>query len=239
MGASRPWPALLAISALALVFAVIAGVSASAAGSELTRGPNAAEVRQAAADEVARRWWIWPAGRIFPGSLPYVAEQGGMEKALRVGVSTRTSCSAAVDEALRRALRDAGCEAVLRATYLDALEGVVVTIGLAVFPDHMRAAAAQRVFPRAGRASPGLRALAFPGTVADRFTAAGRQYSYSRQAGPYVVVVTAGQVDGRPARAVGRQRDTLFSFTVDLADRVLTTISTPVNPDCSAKEWRC
>jgi hypothetical protein len=98
-----------------------------------------------------------------------------------------------------------------------------------------------QVLPRAtaGKPSPGLRALAFPGTVADRFTAAGRQHSYARQAGPYIVVITAGQVDGRPARAVGRQRDTLFTFTSDLADRVLKTIATPVAPDCSAKEWSC
>ena len=239
MGESRAWPALLVTSALALIFALIAGVSASAAVAELTRGPSPAEVRQAAADEVARRWWVWPAGRVFPATLPYVTEQGGTERAHRVGVSTRTSCASAVDAPLRRKMRDEGCQAVLRATYLDALEGVVVTIGVAAFPDTARAAAAQAAFAKGGAPSPGLRALSFPGTVADRFTASGRQHGYAREQGPYLVLITAGQVDGRPARAVGRQRSTLFAFTTDLADEVLTAIATPASPDCSAKEWRC
>jgi hypothetical protein len=226
-------------SALALICAVVAGVSASAAGAELTRGPSIAEIKRASADEVGRRWQIWPAGKIFPDSLPYVTEQGGTEKARRIGVSARTDCQAAVDAALRRAMRNARCEVILRATYLDALEGVIVTMGLAAFPDRTSAEAARTAFPHAGKPSPGLRALAFPGTVADRFTSAGRQHGYTRQEGPYVVIVTAGQVDDRPARAVGRQRDTLFTFTADLADRVLAGIATPLPPDCSAKEWRC
>src|SRR5690606_27534161 len=39
--AVRTWPVLVVASALALVLAVIAGMAASAAGAELTRGPNA------------------------------------------------------------------------------------------------------------------------------------------------------------------------------------------------------
>ncbi|MFC4587478.1 hypothetical protein [Sphaerisporangium corydalis] len=239
MSESRTWPSLVVASALTLVCAIAAGVAGGAAGAELTRGPSPAEIRQASAEETARRWQVWPAGKIFPASIPYVAEQGGKENARRVGISTRVECSAAVDAALRTALKAAGCRAVLRATYLDALQGVVVTIGVAAFPDQASALAARAAFPPGGAPSPGLRALAFPQTVADRFTAAARQASSLDQAGPYLVLTTAGQVDGRPARSVGHQRSTIFAFASDLEDRVLTTLATPARPDCSGKDWQC
>lgn len=239
MSESRARPALVVASALTLICAVVAGVSAGAAGAELTRGPSAPELQQASAEESARRWQVWPAGKIFPALLPYVAEQGGKEYARRVGISSRTECSAAVDAALRAALKAAGCQAVLRSTYLDALQGVVVTIGVAAFPDQASAMSARAAFPPGVEPSPGLRALAFPQTVADRFTAAARQSSSLAQAGPYLVLTTAGQVDGRPARSVGHQRSTIFAFTADLEERILTTLATPTRPDCAGKDWQC
>ncbi|WP_248963678.1 hypothetical protein [Sphaerisporangium perillae] len=239
MSESRAWPSLVVASALTLICAVVVGVSAGAVGAELTRGPSTAELQQASAEETARRWQAWPAGKIFPATLPYIAEQGGKEYARRVGISSRTDCAAAVDAALRGALKAARCQAVLRATYLDALQGVVVTVGVAAFPDQASALAARAAFPPGGVPSPGLRALAFPQSVADRFTAAARQASSLAQAGPYLVLTTAGQVDGRPARSVGHQRSTIFAFTSDLEERVLTTLATPARPDCAGKDWQC
>ncbi|MCT9932557.1 hypothetical protein N5079_20360 [Planotetraspora sp. A-T 1434] len=239
MGETRTWPALLVASALTLICAAVAGVAATAAGAELTRGPSAAEIRQASATEVSRRWALWPAGRIFPPTLPYTGEQGGGETARRVGISSRIDCRAAVDAALRKAVLAAHCHAILRATYLDALQGIVVTIGVAAFPDAASAAAAKAAFPRNGGPYPGLRALAFPGTVTDRFTAGGRQAGTVRQAGPYVVMSTVGQVDGRPARGVGSQRPTMFSFTGDLVGNIAATLTAPASPDCAAREWQC
>jgi hypothetical protein len=236
---SRAWPSVVVASALTLIFAVVAGVAGGVSGAELTRGPSDAEIKQASVEETARRWQVWPAGKIFPAALRYIAEQGGEESARRVGVSTRTDCAAAVDAALRPALKEAGCRAVLRATYLDALQGVVVTIGVAAFPDQPSALAARAAFPPGGVPSPGLRALSFPHTVADRFTAAARQASSLAQAGPYLVLTTAGQVDGRPARSVGHQRSTIFAFTSDLEERILTTLATPARPDCAGKDWQC
>ncbi|MEU9888337.1 hypothetical protein [Sphaerisporangium sp. NPDC051011] len=227
------------VGVMALIFAVVAGVAGGAAGAELTRGPSAAEVQQASHEEMARRWQSWPAGKVFPPLLPYVAEQGGQENARRVGISSRTDCSAAVDVELRAALKAARCRAVLRATYLDALQGVVVTIGVAAFPDQASALRARAAFPPGGVPSPGLRALAFPRTVADRFTASARQASSLAQAGPYLVIATAGQVDGRPARSVGRQRSTIFAFTTDLEERIVRTLATPARPDCAGKDWQC
>ncbi|WP_214412702.1 hypothetical protein [Sphaerisporangium fuscum] len=239
MSEFRAWPSVVVASVLTLVCAIVAGVAGGAAGAELTRGPSSAELRRASAEETARRWQVWPAGKIFPALLPYVSEQGGQENARRVGISSRTDCAGAVDAPLRTAFTAARCRAVLRATYIDALQGVVVTLGVAAFPDQASALAARAAFPRGGAPSPGLRALAFPRTVADRFTPAARQAASLAQAGPYLVVTTAGQVDGRPARAVGRQRSTIFAFTSDLEERVLTALATPARPDCSAKEWQC
>ncbi|GAA3105597.1 hypothetical protein GCM10017600_79480 [Streptosporangium carneum] len=233
------WPVLITASVLTLVCAAVAGVASSTAGAELTRGPNQAEVERAAAVEMAGRWLSWPAERIFPESIGYAAEQGGEERAHRVGISPETRCDRAVDAGLRETLRRAGCQGVLRATYLDALQGVVVTVGVAAFAGEKGAAAARAALPRTGRPSPGLRALAFRGTVTDRFTSAGRQGSLVRQAGPYVVMTTVGQVDGRPAKAVGEQRPTMFAFTGDIADRILADLSTPARPVCGSGRWRC
>ncbi|MEV0149586.1 hypothetical protein AB0H64_31945, partial [Nonomuraea sp. NPDC050733] len=108
MDIARPcWPALVVASALTLVCAVTAGVAAGAAGTELTRGPNTAELRAAVKRETAERWRVWPAGRVFPARLAYSAEQGGTEQASRIGISPRTSCAGAVDPAAGAALRRA------------------------------------------------------------------------------------------------------------------------------------
>ncbi|MEV7808231.1 hypothetical protein AB0O28_35315 [Microbispora sp. NPDC088329] len=239
MGETRTWPAVAVATAITVICAIAGGIAASAAVAELTRGPSAAELREARAAEVALRWERWPAGRIFPATLPYTSEQGGREQARRVGISPRTDCRGAVDSAIAGQMKDAGCRAILRATYLDALQGIVVTIGVAAFPDELKARSAIPIFPGDGSAAPGLRALAFPGTVTDRFTASGRQSLVLRAVGPYLVMTTAGQIDGRPARALGEQRETMFSFTEDLAEEVAASLTAPASPDCAAKEWQC
>ena len=236
---SRAWPALLVASALTLFCALVTGVAASVAGAELTRGPTGNELLDASAREVAERWRAWPAGRIFPATLGYAAEQGGQERARRIGISPGTDCASAVDAKVRQTLRALGCRAILRATYLDALQGVIVTVGVVALPDELSAQRAKRLFPAGGRPAPGIRPLAFKGTVSDHFTASGRQSGSVRQHGPYLVLTTAGQVDGRPARAVGAQRATVFTFATDLAEHILTELGTPRIPTCTTSEWRC
>ncbi|NUO96821.1 MAG: hypothetical protein HOW59_02710, partial [Nonomuraea sp.] len=217
-----------------------AGVAGSAAGTELTRGPSAAELRAASVREAAGRWRAWPAGRVFPSGLPYAAEQGGQERAKRIGISPETGCGdESVDAKAVGALRAAGCLGVLRATYIDALRGVLVTIGVVALPDEPRAAQARSAFADNGKPVPGVRPLAFRGTVAERFTSAMRQAGSVRQSGPYVVLTTAGQVDGRPASTAGEPRPSIFAFATELSERVLADLSTPRMPDCAAKEWRC
>ncbi|MGI5273662.1 hypothetical protein ACQEUU_31280 [Nonomuraea sp. CA-218870] len=238
MDNARLWPILTVASALTLVCAVAAGVAASSAGFELTRGPTAAELKAAAQREVAQRWRTWEAGRVFPATPPYSAEQGGRERARRLGISPRTGCAEAVDAEAAPALADAGCRAVLRATYIDALRGVLVTVGVVALPDEARAVRAKAVFPAGGAPVPGLRPLAFRGTVADRFTPSVRQQGSVRQSGPYLVLTTAGQVDGRPARAA-EQRPAVFAFATEISERILADLSRPRMPDCAAGEWQC
>lgn len=238
MDNARLWPILMVASALTLVCAVAAGVSASSAASELTRGPTGAELEAAAHREVAERWRTWEAGRVFPATLPYSAEQGGRERARRLGISPHTGCEGAVDDEAAPVLAASGCRAVLRATYIDALRGVLVTIGVVALPDEDRAVRARSAFPADGRPVPGLRPLAFAGTVADRFTPEVRQQGSVRQSGPYLVLTTAGQVDGRPAHAA-EQRPTVFAFAAEISERVLARLSAPRMPDCAAEEWQC
>ncbi|MEO3875938.1 hypothetical protein ABGB18_44795 [Nonomuraea sp. B12E4] len=238
MNPSRPWPTLVVASALTLVCAVAAGVAGSTAGTELTRGPSTAELRTAARHEVAERWRTWPTGRIFPATLPYSAEQGGREQASRIGISPRTACDA-VDDPAAKALRRAGCKGVLRATYIDALRGVLVTIGVVALPDELDAVRAKSAFSDSGKPVPGLRPLAFRNTVSDRFTPGVRQAGSVRQAGPYLVLTTAGQVDGRPGDAAGETRPAIFAFAAEMSERVLHDLSTPREPDCTAAEWQC
>jgi len=233
----RLWPAVVVASALTLVCSVAAGVAARSASTELTRGPSAAEVKAAARLEVAERWRSWAAGRIFPASLAYSAEQGGQERAGRIGISPATGCADSVDAEAAGALDAAGCRGVLRATYIDALRGVLVTIGVVALPDERRAARARSAFPGTGEPVPGLRPVAFRGTVAHRFAPAVRQSGSVRQAGPYLVLTTAGQVDGRPASR--EQRPAVFAFAAEISERVLAGLTRPVTPDCTAAEWRC
>ncbi|GAB2945567.1 hypothetical protein ACFMQL_08475 [Nonomuraea fastidiosa] len=240
MNSARPWPTLVVASALTLICAVAAGVAGSAAGTELTRGPTAAELRAAAQREVAERWRTWPAGRIFPATLPYSAEQGGRERARRIGISPRTSCDGeAVDAAAVEALRRAGCKGVLRATYVDALRGVLVTVGVVALRDEAHAVRARSAFSDTGKPTPGLRPVAFRKTLADRFTPGVREAGSVRQAGPYLVLTTSGQVDGRPAKAAGEPRPSIFAFATEISEQVLAELSRPRMPDCGSGEWRC
>lgn len=235
----RPWPLIALACLLALASLAGAGFAATAMGAELARGPTRAELADAARAEVAARWRALPAGEIFPESVTYTAEQGGRERARRIGISRETACGPAVDSRVRRALRELGCRAVLRATYLDALGGVMVTVGVVVLPDEWSATRAKALFPVGGRPVPGVRALPFKGTVADRFTDAVRQAGSARSAGPYLLLTTAGQVDGRPASAVGDQRPGVFAFALTMGEQLLADLTRPRLPVCGEKEWRC
>lgn len=217
----------------------VSAAAASKGYSELTRKPTAAEIRQAAAAEVARRWMAWPAGKIFPGTLSYQAGPGLTETVRRVGIGPGAGCAAAAAPSLSRLLAQHGCRALLRASYTDGLQGVVYTIGVAAFPGTAPAAAVKAGMP--GRLPPaaGLRALAFPGTAAALFTDQARQAATAAQDGPYVVLTTAGYADGRPAASSGQARPAIFAPGSQLGQAVLAPLAAPATPRCGAPQWRC
>jgi hypothetical protein len=221
----------------ALISAAIAMVAAVQLIVELTRPPSQAERDSAATREVARRWQAWPAGKIFPTTLPYSLEVGGMERARRVGIDPNgATCAAAVDPGLAGTLRGYGCRGALRATYLDQLQGLAITVGVVAFPDERSAALVRSKLPK----TPKVRPLALPGSVVARFTDAARQTSVARQGGPYVVLAAIGYADGRPATKVKQEQTDLYTIAPQLAEAVLTPLAARPPVDCAKKAiWSC
>ena len=213
-------PLLLAVTAAAAACCLAAALLAGrAAIAGQTRPPTPAERAAAAAAAVAQRWRSWPAGRIFPADLRYTTTLHGPGTAHRVGISPDYRCAAALDAVLARPAHREGCQAGIRASYVDELGGVVYTTGVLAFPDRARAAAFARQLPSARPPVAALRALALPGTASARFTAAARQTSTARQDGPFVVLTVAGYADGRPAAVTGEFDAPAFSAAGQLATR--------------------
>jgi hypothetical protein len=244
----RPYPltapqqrrgGFVAASLVAVVCLIAIVVAAIGLAREMNRPPTAAERSRAAAAEVAGRWRTWPVGKIFPATVPYTLEVGGQESARRVGIGQDPACEGAVDAPLRATFRAAGCRAMLRATYLDQLQGLAITVGVAAFPDARSAARAAARLPADDTAVPGLRALAFPGSVTARFGDAARQVGAVRHQGPYVVLATIGYADGRPAALTKQTQAYLSEVVPQPAERILSSLAAPARPDCSSPEWSC
>ncbi|HEY8480697.1 MAG TPA: hypothetical protein VIL71_12795, partial [Spirillospora sp.] len=228
------------------VYLVATLVSFTGAWTTLNREPTAAELRRAADKEVARRWKTWPARRIFPDRLPYAPQNGRSEYASRTGIVPDTGCVQAVDPEIATTIRRHGCKAVLRATYVDQLEGVAVTVGVVAFADPFKADRAYKELPGSkgpdgtGSVRPALHAAAFPGTASARFTDEARQDRTIDRGGPYVVLTTSGQTDGRPASAIRKERPGKpFALAPQIGRAIAQALSAKALPDCSRPEWQC
>jgi len=208
-----------AAAVIALILG-LAGFAVSAVGVAIQLLPrhfSAEEQSQIKAWEVMRRWQTTPAGKIFPASVPYQLPAPVLHdvspldlEALRISIAPQEAdCAKAVTSAAAgAALRKNGCEAVLRATYVDATRSYVMTVGVAVLPNAAAATSAN-----SGLAPPRLtaaRAASAPGglpagvqVVRFRGAEAGvydyhRQISKSFTAGPYLIMYAAGYADSRP-----------------------------------------
>ena len=198
----------------------LAGFAVSAIGVAIQLLPrhfSASEQSQIKAWEVMRRWQTIPAGQIFPASVPYQLSANVLQDvaplnldALRVGIAPQEpDCAKAVTSAtVGAALRRNGCEAVLRATYVDATRSYVMTIGVAVLPNAAAAASADSglVSPRltaahdvsaGGQVPAGVQVVRFGGTASGLYDYH-RQVSKSFTAGPYLVMYAVGYADSRP-----------------------------------------
>jgi hypothetical protein len=155
--------------------------------------------------ETAKRWRELPAGTIFPASLRYAAPSALTGDAAlrldagRLGIARQTSCAAATDAAVGAVLTRDGCEAMLRATYVDGTDSYVVTVGVAVMPGSAQVSAAkQKLAGVVGDSGKGVTAVPVAGTLAAAFTDSRRQLSGIMGARTYLIFYTIGYTDDRP-----------------------------------------
>ncbi|MFJ8534957.1 hypothetical protein, partial [Streptomyces sp. NPDC093591] len=77
-------------------------------------------------------WHSVPVDKLFPPTvIGQGAGPGGADRTwTRVAVAPDTGCANAFDPLLRKALAPVGCQRLLRATYIDATQSYVTTVGL-------------------------------------------------------------------------------------------------------------
>jgi hypothetical protein len=142
-------------TALIALLVGLAGFGLSAAGLAIQLLPRqftAAQRQQIVNWEIASRWQRLTAGQIFPASIRYQLSAAVLEDAaplnlaaLRIGVAPQSGCGTGVTTAAAAAvLRRDGCQAVLRATYVDATRSYIMTVGVAVLPSGAAAARASQ-----------------------------------------------------------------------------------------------
>lgn len=226
----------------------LAGFAASVAGlanQVLHRKLSASQMEQITNWEYGKRWRTLPADAIFPASVSYPPPAGLYGDpaltlaARRVGVAGQASCAAAADPTAAAVLDHDGCQALLRATYVDDTDSYVVTVGAAVLPGSAQAAAAARTIAHATGADglgPAVRTVRFAATPAAGFTDSRRQLSGVVSAGTYVVLYTVGYADERPREPVAGDTytdDEMSSAGTGVAHAVLSVLAAPVPaPSC-------
>ena len=200
-----------AVAALVLGVAGLAVALTGIAFQLLPRQFSTGQQRQITDWEVGKRWRTMSAGAIFPASLQYAAPQELSDvpklqlTADRIGIASQASCAAATDPAAVGAvLARNGCEAMLRATYVDGTDSYVITVGVAVMPGSAqvnsglagtggrRRQLRRRSADGAGGGQPRRR-------VHRRSPAALRQHD---RPCPYLVFYTIGYTDDRPRQLV-------------------------------------
>jgi len=198
-----------AIAALVLGVAGFAVALTGVAFQLLPRQFTVAQQRQITDWEVGKLWRTLPAGAIFPASLRYAAptELSDDPKlqltASRVGVARQASCAAATyPSAVGAVLARHGCEAMLRATYVDGTGSYVITVGVAAMPGSAQVKAAEQALAGVGGAGAGVRTVPVAGSLAAAFTDSRRQLAASMPAGPYLVFYAIGYTDDRPRQPV-------------------------------------
>jgi len=232
----RTIPILCATALTCLAVAVAAG---TAAHRELARAPTAAQRAAAAAMAVTARWHSWRAGLIFPPALSYSTSLLTTETATRVGIAPQSACASAIDPALRKlAVRDR-CQAALRATYVDELQGVLYTVGVLAFPTARDASAFATGLSASTHTTIPLRALALPGTASALFRAAAGQSATARHDGSFVVLTVAGYADGEPSGPGQEARAAIFGPAAQLAGEVIRPLTRSPTVNCASKAWSC
>lgn len=241
---------------LAATFALLLGLAGLGVSlTEVTiqllpRQFSAAQQRQIETWEIASRWRVLAAGRIFPASVTYQLSAKVLQEAmpltldaLRVGIAPQSGCTAGVTTAAAAVLRQGGCEAVLRATYVDATRSYITTVGVAVFPSAAAAESAEAGLNQtrlavahdaagASRPAAGVLVVRFRGTAAALYDYS-RQISRSFADGPYLVMYAAGYSDNRPPVRVSEDSYSdaeMTSLAQGVAQSVANMLAAPPAP---------
>ena len=198
-----------------------------------TRKPTPAQVTDAGNRLSAQQWRGLSAGQIFPSTVAYWTTFNIRTRATLVGIAPQESCALAFDAATVRVLDKDGCVTVLRATYTDASDTQLATIGIAVMTN---AAAADKADSDLGPGSSGVLPVSFPGTIAAGFTRQGREVFGLQATGRYVVFYTAGYSDGR--KAVTSSGTVSMDLAAGVAAGLADGLAAPSSP-CASREVRC
>jgi hypothetical protein len=205
-----------AVAALVLGVAGLAVALTGIALQLLPRQFSAEQQRQITDWEIGKRWRTMSAGALFPASLHYELSSAlGVDLNLqltadRIGIASQASCATATDPAaVGAALARNGCEAMLRATYVDGTDSYVITVGVAAMPGSAQVNAAKRELAGVvgstgvgGSTGAGVRTVTVAGSLAASFTDSRRQLSAIMAAGPYLVFYAIGYTDNRPHQPV-------------------------------------
>jgi hypothetical protein len=214
-----------------------AGLAVSAAGVSsqlLPRRFTIAQQQQIMTWQTAARWRTRPAGEIFPAVIAYQvpgyafgARTQLSLTAHLVGIAPQTTCREASDPAAAAVLSAERCEAVLRATYADQTDSILVTVGVAVLSGSAAARSAAAELSARRQPHPGVRAAPFGDTLARAFGDQQRQFSWAVSTGPYLIMSTVGYADGRPREQVLSDPYASQEMT-SLADGVANAVGEPL-----------
>lgn len=224
---------------MAVACLAVAAASGIEAVKIATRAPTPAERAAAEATAVADRWRTLTAGQIFPAALSYSTNLLTTESASRVAIGNQTACASAIDPAFAALATRDQCRAGLRATYLDQLQGILVTVGVFAFPSARRAAAFSAGLSADHTGVFALIALAVPGTASSLFSPQARQSTTTRQAGPFVILTVAGYADGQPAGSGQQARPEIFAPAAQFAAEVGRPLTAPIQVNCHSPQWSC
>jgi hypothetical protein len=242
---ARAWRRPAAGAVLVLALCGLGVATRGALTQVMPRRFTIAQQRQIQSWEIGRRWRQLPESAIFPGfvsyQLPSQAFEGGEGLALsaqRLGIGPPVGCTGGTDVAAAKVLDRYGCRAILRATYVDSTGSMLVTVGVAVLPSIPAATAAgnRLAKPRPQVTTGSVAPVPVPGTLAARFGSAQRQLSWATHAGSYVIMATAGYVDGRPPAHVSADPyllSEMINLTQGLGDSVSGVLGkAPPVPTC-------
>lgn len=206
--------------------------------TELLRPATHAEVMAAADQEQSSLWQRMTAGQAFPATVSYANSVGGQVTAHRVGIASQASCTAALDPAIAAILDRYGCVTVLRATYSDASQTVLSTVGVIVMRSTDAAQSASAKI--SGVAKGGLRVASFPGTIAGQFTGSARESSqFQRGSGPYIFGYASGYADGRVTHYESSDGETAaVDLGIGLLSALQSSYAVPKDP-CKKADIRC